>query len=160
MRTQADRKARSKDRVEAWHANVMDAVKTRHENTRGGQTIFQVRVWWPFLRHLDAAALVKGVNRSTYIRRALVVAMAHDLQMDPRLIAFHTIHPDASRYRDPQRAKGEDRQKFIGVRDDAVGIEKWCPHPGCDGAHVLSAITAERPTASSFDLGAVDDPVS
>lgn len=137
MRTQADRKAKSKDRVEAWHANVMDAVQKRNQhNTRGGQTIFQVRVWWPFLRHLDAAALVKGVNRSTYIRRALVVAMAHDLAMDPRLIAFHTIAPDASMWKDPNRPKDSRGGKFIVSRDDGSGIETWCPHPGCDGSHL------------------------
>lgn len=160
MRTQADRKAKSKDRVQAWHTNVLDAVANRQDgHDRTKQTIFQVRIWWPFIRHLDAAALVKGVNRSTYIRRALAVAMAYDLDMDVRDLLQHTIHPDASRFRDPKRPRQRGKSAFAPTRDDGVGIEKWCPHPGCDGTHICAAITAKRPTGKIERLDAVDDPV-
>lgn len=78
---------------------------------------------------LSAAAQQLDVNRSTFVRRALAVAMAHVLQVDVRDILYHS--PKARPY-GPLRHVGEG----AGQHDTGEGIEAWCPHPGCDGAHL------------------------
>lgn len=134
MRTQAERQERSQAHVAAWQANLMTMVTDRQKgHRRNGQTTIAVRVWTQFIRYLDAAALTRSVTRSTYIRRHLVVAMAHDLSLDPRVIAHASISPDAMFNGEHPRQNGRD---YLPTRDDGAGIEDWCPHPGCDGSHL------------------------
>ena len=82
-----------------------------------------------FVAYLSAAALSREINRSTYARRVLAVAIAHDLGIDVREVLWHTPVP---RPPGPQKIVGEKS----GERDLGEGIEHWCPHPGCDGSHL------------------------
>lgn len=79
-----------------------------------------------FIRLLDRAARKRDVNRSSYIRRALAVMIAHDLRLPIREVLYHS--PAIGRYGQVQTNRGK--------RDRAQDIEDWCPHPGCDGKHL------------------------
>lgn len=83
-----------------------------------------------FVRFLDAAAKAKGVNRSSFVRRALAVAAAGVLGTDVRRILFES---PCVKTASVEKAIGST----AGVRDDGSGIESWCPHPGCSGEHLL-----------------------
>ena len=116
-----------------WKGNVMAAVKARPQDSTEGQVNLLVIVFPAFNRYLDAAALTRRTTRSSYVRRALSVAMAHDLMLPVGTFLRHTISPDA-RW-DSARKRGIDG-RFISRRDDGAGIQQWCPHPGCDGSHL------------------------
>jgi hypothetical protein len=116
-----------------WKGNVMAAVKARPQDSTEGQVNLLVIVFPAFNRYLDAAALTRRTTRSSYVRRALSVAMAHDLMLPVGTFLRHTISPDA-RW-DSARKRGIDG-RFISRRDDGTGIQQWCPHPGCDGSHL------------------------
>lgn len=130
---QAERATAKAAHEAAWKGNVMAAVKARPQDAAEGQVNLLVIVFPAFNRHLDAAALTRGVTRSSYVRRALSVAMAHDLGLSVGTFLRHTISPDA-RW-DSQRRRRPDG-RFISRRDDGAGIQQWCPHPGCDGSHL------------------------
>lgn len=78
---------------------------------------------------LSAAAQQLDVNRSTFVRRALAVAMASVLGIDVRDILYHSPCP---RPFGPIRKVGEGS----GQHDTGEGIGAWCPHPGCSGEHL------------------------
>lgn len=80
-----------------------------------------------FIRLLDRACQKRDVNRSSYMRRAIAVQIAHDLGMSIQSVLWHS--PSVGRYRSHQINKGK--------RDRAEGIEQWCPHPGCGGKHFI-----------------------
>lgn len=130
---QAERATAKAAHEAAWKGNVMAAVKARPQDAAEGQVNLLVIVFPAFNRHLDAAALTRGVTRSSYVRRALSVAMAHDLGLSVGTFLRHTISPNA-RW-DSERKRGIDG-RFISRRDDGAGIQQWCPHPGCDGSHL------------------------
>jgi len=132
-RQQAERASAKAAHEAAWKGNVMAAVKARPKDSSEGQVNLLVIVFPAFNRHLDAAALTRGVTRSSYVRRALSVAMAHDLGLPVGRFLRHTISPDA-RW-DSERQRGQDG-RYISRRDDGTGIQDWCPHPGCDGSHL------------------------
>lgn len=120
--------------VAAWQTAAMENVKNRHKGAdRKGQMYLAAYVWRPFTAYLDAAALTREVTRSGYLRRAVAVAVAHDLGIDVRTILLHSVDPvvtwSSARVHKPEGG-------FAPQRDHGVGIESWCPHPGCDGSHL------------------------
>jgi hypothetical protein len=130
---QAERASAKAAHEAHWKGNVMAAVQARPQDASEGQVNLLVIVFPAFNRHLDAAALTRHVTRSSYVRRALSVAMAHDLHLPVGTFLRHTISPDA-RW-DSERKRGIDG-RFISRRDDGTGIHQWCPHPGCQGDHL------------------------
>lgn len=107
-----------------WRVELMERYK-RVGHPRLGP--LQVKVSLPFLRRLDAAAKSVGVNRSTFIRRAVAVQVATVLGVDVRTILVHSPSP---------KPWGFDRFPGSDI-DDGTGITTWCTHPGCDGSHLL-----------------------
>lgn len=85
-----------------------------------------------FVAFTRRAARAMGVNHSTFVRRALAVAAAGVLDEDVRDILYHSPTPKPW-----ERAKGTPVGMGAGERDDGTGIEQWCPHPHCDGHHLL-----------------------
>lgn len=106
-----------------WKEVLMERYK-RVGNPRLGP--LQIEVALPFLNLMDAAAQRMNVNRSTFIRRALAVQIAHVLQRDIGGILRYC--PSAK----PWAFKGFPGREM----DDSAGIEMWCPHPGCNGSHL------------------------
>lgn len=83
-----------------------------------------------FMVLLDRAAReVRDVNRSSYVRRAVAMLVAHDLGMPVHQVLWET--PCVGRWGKIQNSPGE--------RDAGEGIEAWCPHPGCSGGHLRIA---------------------
>jgi hypothetical protein len=106
-----------------WREVLMERYK-RVGNPRMGP--LQVKVSLPFLQLMDEAAKRMNANRSTFIRRAVAVQIAHVLQRD-----VHGI----LRYCPDPKPWGFDG--FPGSEmDDGTNIEQWCPHPGCRGSHL------------------------
>jgi len=85
-----------------------------------------------FVKFVNAAAEQVGVNRSTFVRRALAVAAANVLGVSVRTILFESPAPRA------WGAHPMPPQQAMGLRDLGEGIEGWCPHPGCTGDHLRS----------------------
>jgi hypothetical protein len=110
------RRRRRPNRSEAAYASVFGRELYR-------STLF---LTVEFTGMLDAAAKARDVNRSTYYRRALAVMLAYDLSLPIREVLWWS--PAQGRYGRVQTRRGQ--------RDDGDGIEGWCPHPGCDGAHL------------------------
>jgi hypothetical protein len=116
----------------SWQDAVLSSVRNRDRGTESLNTAFG-RALKPmnfsctvaYVLYVNRAARAMGVNRSTYVRRALAVHAAHVLGIDVREILWESPAP---RRWDPQQAKG--------LRDDGFGIGAWCPHPGCDGSHL------------------------
>lgn len=79
-----------------------------------------------FIRLLDKACRVRDVNRSSYMRRAIALQIAHDLKMPVLDVLRHS----------PAQGQYGRHQTERGRRDRGQGIEDWCPHPGCDGKHL------------------------
>jgi len=93
-----------------------------------GRTLFRVHLHTSveMVGLIDRAARVRGVNRSTLIRRAVALVVADALAMDIRDVLYHS----------PGHGAYGAHQTDRGSRDDGAGIETWCPHPGCDGSHL------------------------
>ena len=122
-----------------WKDNVARLYdESRHTATRRpGKTVFgrelrplQLTATRLFVRYVDKAAAKRGVNRSTYIRRICAIAAAADLGIPVRVILHESPRPDGF------KAERLRTGALAGARDDGTGIEDWCPHPGCDGAHL------------------------
>lgn len=120
-----------------WQEDIVAKVAAKPRNHESTTTPFgpalkplQFAATIPFMRYINGAAQQMGVNRSTYVRRALAVHAANVLGMDVRLILFETPTPLNAGV---QRLPKDQRR---GLRDLGVGIEEWCPHPGCDGEHL------------------------
>lgn len=79
-----------------------------------------------FIALVDRAAKRRDVNRSTFVRRAVSLLVAYDLGMPIHQVLYET--PCPGRWGRIQNSPGE--------RDLGEDIEMWCPHPGCDGAHL------------------------
>lgn len=87
----------------------------------------QVQVALPFLSLMDEAAKRIGVNRATFIRRALAVQIAAILGRD-----IHSV----LRYSPSAKPWGVNHGSNKDTTDDGDGIEWFCPHPGCRGSHL------------------------
>ena len=121
---------------EQWKANVL--AKYRRQRARNGRSDtpfgrslrpLQFTATLEYVRLVDRAARAYGVNRSTFYRRAAAVVAAGVLGIDVRAILIESPRP---------AGYGEHRLRVdvAGARDTGEGIEAWCPHPGCDGAHL------------------------
>lgn len=95
---------------------------------RSSLTVVSFREW---LDLLNRAAVEHGLSTSTYVRRILSVWIAKDLDMPVRSVLDHCPPVTVSQY-----IKGYGFRTG-GGRDDGKGIEKWCPHPGCTGSHIV-----------------------
>lgn len=85
-----------------------------------------------FMVYVNRAAAKVGVNRSTFVRRAIAIQTAHVLDLPVQVILYESPQP---------RAWGGHpipAEQAKGMRDLGEGIERWCPHPGCDGGHLRS----------------------
>lgn len=94
----------------------------------GRDAMIQIRASHELIAALSGAARSRNVSRSTYIRRHLAVAIAADTGADPRALLATLPKPV------PFGSSGGSRGKSA---DDGVGLDDWCTHPGCDGAHLL-----------------------
>jgi hypothetical protein len=120
-----------------WQEDIVAKVAAKPRNHESTRTPFgpalkplQFAATVAFMRYINGAAHQMGVNRSTYVRRALSVHAAHVLRMDVRLILFETPTPLN------EGVQHLPHEKRKGLRDLGEGIEAWCPHPGCDGDHL------------------------
>lgn len=80
-----------------------------------------------FVHLIDLAAKKRDVNRSSYMRRAIALLLAHDLGLPIKDVLWRS--PAIGRYGKHQTNKGK--------RDRAEDIRGWCPHPGCTGKHLV-----------------------
>jgi hypothetical protein len=122
--------------TEGWRAEVVRHYEERHAASGRAKTVFgrtlrplQLTATLAYVAFIDRAAQGRNVNRSTYIRRALAVAAGADLGVPVKVILWESPKPGGFR-------NDKMRTKDGGERDTGEGIEDWCPHPGCDGAHL------------------------
>lgn len=113
-------------------ARIADAKKRNHYT----QVQFMVRAWPQFYALVDQAAFRRDVSRSVYIRRMTAIGLAHDLGIDVTDALRYTAH-----WRNRITKEGaprDDTGRLLATSDDAYGIADWCPHPDCDGQHLLA----------------------
>lgn len=114
-----------------WRENVIEAVRAnaiyKTEFTRD-LIPFHMRCSHEFVGLLDSAARVLDYNRSTFARRAIAVQVAKVLGVPVSQVLHHSPAPGPF---------GTAIQSIRGGRDLGLGIEDFCPHPGCDGKHLL-----------------------
>jgi hypothetical protein len=123
--------------AEDWKKTVVANYEKRHQaNSKRAKTVFgrtlrplQLTATLEFVAFVDRAAQRRDVNRSTYVRRTLAVAVARDLGVPVRVVLWESPKPGGFR-------NEKIRVRDGGERDEGQGIEDWCPHPGCDGAHL------------------------
>ena len=129
--------------AEGWQAKLMTSVavrpgrENREHNTGkfrdarilpGRQSLLQVRMTDEFMRAIRASAKVRGITVTGWVRRVLAVAIAADVAVPPRTLLAQV--PRAL----PYATHGGYRLQGTDVEAD---LSSWCPHPGCDGAHLL-----------------------
>lgn len=110
-----------------WVDKVLSDVRAKHPH---GETLgpLQFKVPIDFVRAIDAAAHKRSLSRTGYVRRALAVMVAADLSMEVRDLLRILPNP-LTRGAAPRTPR---------TADDGEGIEDWCPHPGCDGRHLIA----------------------
>lgn len=116
---------------------MMAAHTDSRSRSHRGQTSYVLRARPQFYALVDAAATIRGVSRSVYLRRTSAVTLAHDLGIDVTDALRFTAHW-RNAHQDKTAAPRDDRGLLLATTDDAYGIADWCPHPGCDGAHLLT----------------------
>ncbi len=109
-----------------WAKNITEILKQKRRHKGDYLGPLQLRVSLPWLKIADMAADRRGLNRTSYVRRALSVHMAGDLGLP--------VHPILALLTPPRGRNDSTRKEK--TFDDGTGIEDWCPHPGCDGAHL------------------------
>jgi hypothetical protein len=121
-----------------WRTAITQALEKRHEKTaRKGPAVhpgafrrslhpMNFNTSFEFLGLLHKAAEQRDVNTSTYVRRAVALLIAHDLDMPIHQVVWET--PCPGRWGRIQNSPGE--------RDLGEDIHNWCPHPDCDGEHL------------------------
>jgi hypothetical protein len=127
--------------VSDWQDRIMSGIAERKRPTtsrpsRGGATFesefkdtlqrTHLHMDLAFIRLIDRAAKKRDVNRSTYMRRAIAIQLAHDLGLNVYKVLWHS--PAPGRHGRVQTDRGQ--------RDRGDDIENWCPHPCCDGKHL------------------------
>ena len=123
--------------AEGWGQRVLDQIAAQREpkGNRGGAvyaSVFptllrthlflspQMTAW------LDTAARATHLNRSTFVRRAVAVQIAHTLSLPMSQVLAAS----------PAQGEYARVQTHRGGSDTGAGIEHFCPHPGCSGAHL------------------------
>lgn len=124
-----------------WQERVMSGIaENQHPTTtrssyggacfesefKGSLSPTRVHLDLAFVGLIDRAARTRDVNRSSYMRRAIAMMIAHDLGMDIRDVLWHS----------PAIGRHGKHQTNRGKRDRGEGIESWCAHPGCEGKHL------------------------
>lgn len=118
-----------------WREDIVRRVMDKRQKSLRGRSPTRILRTnadpeWVDLAH--RAAAMHGISLSSYVRRIVSVQMAVDLEANvydilgmcpPVAIAKYLGYPN--------------RNVVRGQRDDGEGIEKWCPHPECDGEHLL-----------------------
>jgi hypothetical protein len=122
--------------TESWREQVVRHYNERHAEAGRAKTVFgralrplQLSATLAYVAFIDKAAAQRGVDRSTYARRALAVLASSDLGVPVKVILWESPKP---RHRGAVRARFQEG----GARDEGDGIRDWCPHHGCDGAHL------------------------
>jgi hypothetical protein len=125
-----------------WQDKVLSDVRTTGKHQHRGRTAFgkdlkplQFACTVAFVVQVNRAAMKMGVNRSTYVRRAIAVVTAGVLDLDVRVLLSET--PVAMAWGAPPPAP---RLRQQGLRDTGEGIEAYCPHPGCTGEHFTAGL--------------------
>lgn len=123
--------------AEDWQERLLENYRTARQKRgfssglfRKDQRPLQFTCTLEFVAFTRRAAKAMGVNHSSFVRRALAVAAAAVLGEDVRDILYHS--PSVK----PWEPTGEF-SAGAGQRDDGTGIEQWCPHPHCDGHHLV-----------------------
>lgn len=113
----------------AWVERLVDAVGN-NRGTRNGHGLTMATVSFrastQFDRLIRTAAMSRGLTKASYIRRALAVAVAADLKRS--VVSVLILGPRPTK-------PGEHSSMRVDL-DDGEGISQWCPHPGCNGAHL------------------------
>lgn len=120
---------------DAWKGRILAKYRAKRRAIgRGDNTAFgkahrplQLQTTVEFVSLCDEAARRMNVNRSTFYRRAIAVVASRILDIDPRVLLWETPAPGPY---------GVNVMR-TSARDEGAGIEAWCPHPGCDGEHLL-----------------------
>jgi hypothetical protein len=120
--------------VTDWQAEIMSRVAKQSYGHRE-QEHMMLRARGPWFAMIEKAAQDREVSRTVYVRRMTSLGLAHDLAQPIAQVLAQTAHWGRAMYT-MDRAIRDDRGKLITSADDAAGITNWCPHPGCDGAHL------------------------
>jgi hypothetical protein len=123
--------------VSDWRTRMVDRIATSKQRNHYTQTQFMVRAWPQFYALVDQAAFRRDVSRSVYMRRMTAVGLAHDLGIDIKDALRFTAHW-RSKLQDKSQAPRDDAGRLLATSDDAYRIADWCPHPDCDGEHLLA----------------------
>lgn len=125
--------------TEPWAENVLGKMHhKRHEKKKTGRKPrpnsfardnhrIHVIVGRSFDLQLRQAAKKRGVSMSAYARRAIAQLIARDLELSVKEVLS----------RAPAPRPMNSAAFYGGEVDNGEGIEDWCPHPGCDGSHLL-----------------------
>ena len=120
-----------------WREDAVEAIIAKQKNSQRIkeapgriQGMFRIvcRDAWRDLIHEAAAR--HGISASSYARRALSLHLAADLDLNLREILW--LCPELN----PPKYNQVGNMRKGNSHDDGEGIEKWCPHPGCDGTHL------------------------
>jgi hypothetical protein len=122
--------------VSDWQARLLDRVAAQGKD-HSSQAEFRLRARPRYFELIDCAALARGVSRSVYMRRMIALGLANDLNLDVREVLHLTAHWRNALH-DKTDAPRDDRGVLLATSDDGFGITDWCPHPGCNGAHLLT----------------------
>jgi hypothetical protein len=106
--------------------NVEKRRGARYKSVFPGLTRTHLFMPVSFFALIEQACQQRDVNRSTYMRRAIALTLAHDLNLPIHDVLSNSPAPG------PYRSKQFNR----GQSDDGADIESWCPHPGCQGEHL------------------------
>lgn len=120
-----------------WAADLLASIEAKRKastklakspnRTTGLLRVVSRHEW---IDKVHRAAALHGISASSYVRRALSLHLAVDLDEDVRDILW--LCPELN---PPKYAQIGSVRKG-NTHDDGAGIERWCPHPGCDGAHL------------------------
>lgn len=121
-----------------WLANFLQRRSERANHSTKGRyrgiatdgSVISLNVRREFMKALDEACQVTNLSRASYIRRALTLTVAKHIGSHP--LALVQLHPQTTAY-------GGQANPRAGVfpPDDGVGLEAFCPHPDCDGKHLV-----------------------
>lgn len=95
----------------------------------GRSALIQLRLTTPFVKAVHGAAQRRDMAVTNWVRRVMAVALAAE-GFDPHALLDEVPAPVKFGTHGGYRANGSDGE---------ADLRTWCPHPGCDGAHLSSA---------------------